>query len=204
MHDTDAGPVDEREVPPALAAALEDAFGLERRPTTLGEWVDATETRLGEVGLTVTYAELCTTADGPHVAHFDGRTQAFICVLDTFLLPYAADVSGPIGVESRSPAGDGVGFTVTREEIRTDPAGAVISFGVADDVPAPDPDEMSPVLAYERLCPYVHAFPSLAAYDAWADSLEGAVTMALPADAGFELAGLVAGGEQFFPGSDAA
>lgn len=202
MDDTDAGPVAARAVPPALASALEEAFGLAAPPSTLGEWVAAAESRLGEVGMTVTYEELCTTDDGPHVAHFDDRTQAFVCVLDTFLLPYAADVSGPIEVESTAPNGAAVRFTVTREEIRTAPGTAVISFGVATGVDPPDPDALSPVLAYERLCPYIHAFPSAAAYERWAGEVAGAETMALPARAGFELAGLIAGGERFFPGGD--
>lgn len=202
MDDTNAGSVEERSVPPALASALQRAFGLQIRPTTLGEWVEATESLLGEVGMTVTYHELCTTDDGPHVAHFDDRPQAFVCVLDTFLLPYATDVSGPIQVESTAPNGGTVRFTVTATGIDTEPEAAVISFGVATGVAAPAAGEITPELAYGRLCPYVHAFPSHAAYESWADELDGAVTMALPSSAGFELAEVIAGGEQFFPGGE--
>lgn len=204
MDDTHPGPAADRSVPPALASALERAFGLASPPETLGDWVAATEALLGEVGMTVTYEELCTTDDGPHVARFDGRTQPFVCVLDTFLLPYASDVSGPIEVDSTMPAGDTVRFTVTQSDIRTTPETAVISFGVRTDVEPVDPAAISPEHAYQHLCPYIHAFPSESAYTAWADQLDGAATMVLPVAAGFELAGLIAGGEQFFPGGDPA
>lgn len=200
MDDTDAGSIADREIPPTLASALEDAFGLDSPPGTLGEWVTTTEELLGAVGMTVSYEELCTTQEGPHVARFDGQTQPFVCVLDTFLLPYAADVSGPIEVESTSPDGATVRFEVTRSAIRTEPETAVISFGVASDVEPVDPAALSPEHAYQHLCPYVHAFPSGSAYTAWADDLAEAETMVLPAVAGFELAGLIAGADRFFPG----
>lgn len=204
MDDTHPGPAAARSVPPALASALERAFGLTSPPETLGEWVTATEGLLGSVGMTVTYEELCTTDDGPHEATLDGRTQAFVCVLDTFLLPYASDVSGPIEVESTTPAGETVRFSVSRSEIQTAPETAVISFGVSTDVEPVDPATISPEHAYQHLCPYIHAFPSEAAYASWAAELDGAATMVLPAAAGFELAGLIAGGEQFFPGGVSA
>lgn len=174
-------------IPATLGSQLQRALGLETPPRTFGDWVDAM-VRVAERGdLDVDRDALCTTADSPHRAAVDGETQHYQCVLDPVILPFlAADVE-TVDIETQSPAGGTVvELTVTERGIDAEPSSAVTSFGVAADVAEPD-GPVSPAQLYGLVCPYVNAFPTREAYQAWADETD-AVTMALGLDDTLELA----------------
>lgn len=188
MHDTDAAALDEQDVPPDLADAMQTAFGLDEPPATLHDWIAATSRLLDDSGLSVGVDDLCTTEESRHVASVDGDDQHFRCVLDALLVPFLAPGEPPVRVRSRSPvSGDVVELSVGRDAVEATPPDAVLSFGFADGVEVPDPADVDPALAYEWVCPYINAFPSRDEYDRWADATEAATT-ALPFDAGLELA----------------
>lgn len=176
------------DIPRPLGERLETAFGLADRPETFGDWVDAMAAVTDRDGIDVGPDTLCTTDRSPHRARFDGETQHYRCALDTMIVPFIADDVDVVEVRTESPAsGAVVEFTVTPAGVDADPAGAVVSFGVAAEVDPPDPGVPGSVLAYEQVCPYGHAFPSRDEYEAWAEAVD-AVTMATPIEDALELA----------------
>lgn len=180
--------VADREMPADVAERFEIALGLAETPRTLGDWLEATVTRLSAAGVTLGVDQLCLTDASPHRAEIDGETRYFACVLDTLVLPFVLDEPGPVAVRTRSPVtGDPIDVDVTRQGVAA-PADAVMSFGVAADVPPPD--ERDGVLAFGTavFCPYINAFATEREYEAWAAETPEAVTMALPLAEGFALA----------------
>lgn len=183
--------IDGRALPPDLAAKFGTAFGLATPPSTFQELVDALASGVGEAGIDVDVEALCVTEDSAHVAVADGEAYHFACVMDTFLLPALLEVDR-VAVTSESPVGEeAVEMTVTPDGVTASPPEAVVSFGVHRDVDPPQGDAFDPEAAYARVCPYISAFPSRAAYERWAEATPEAVTIGLPIDRGFELAGLL-------------
>lgn len=190
---TDKTSVDDRPIPDRLATEIQRAFGLAEPPATLGEWTDTTAQLLGDAEFDFGVDAMCTGDDTRHVAWIDGDPQGFHCVLDTLLLPFAADDQSQFDVRSESPVSDAtIGFTVRPDGVQGAPSEAVMSFGVEQDVSVPTDEELDPAVAYARFCPYVNAFPGEAEYQAWERETPGAVTMVVSLDAGFELARLLA------------
>ncbi len=193
MHDTDSTALADQHLPPNLADAIATAFGLDEPPATLDDWVAAASRFLDDSGLSVGVEDLCITEESRHVARVDGDDRQFHCVLDTLILPFLAPDESPVHVRSRSPVSDDVvELAVSRDAVEVTPTGAVMSFGFADGLDVPDPGDVDPALAYESVCPYINAFPSRAEYDRWARETPAASTMALPFDAGLELADALA------------
>ncbi|WP_435177145.1 organomercurial lyase [Halorussus sp. AFM4] len=192
----DLDPVLDRRLPPEIADNLRTLFGADDRPETFGAWTDAVAAAFGDEW-PPSVADLCHDEAGRHRAAIETatgtETYRFVCVLDAFMLPFLPEVSGEgdreVEVTSEGPeTGETVTSRATRERIETDPADAVLSFGVAETDPsaggesgAPTPEE-----TYGALCPYVHAFPDETAYERWADRVE-APTTALPLSDGLEL-----------------
>lgn len=189
MSDSDAdvtyrGP----DVPTALGEQLQVALGLDERPETLGDWIEAMASVADRDGVEVDVNALCTTDESPHRATVDGRVRYYRCVQDPIVLPFLADDVDAVTVETESPAGgDPIELTVTETEIQSEPPDVVLSLGVAADVEEPPSNVPSPILAYERFCPYVNAFHSRAEYEEWAGDVT-AVTMPITVTDAFEVA----------------
>ena len=182
-----------RRLSPEIGENLRSLFGTDDRPETLGEWTDAVAAAFGD-DWPPAVADLCHDEDGRHRAEIGTgsgtETYRFVCVLDAVMLPFLTgergddDTDRTVTVRSEGPeTGETVASRVSRERIETDPADAVLSFGVAETEGdgAPTPEE-----TYGTLCPYVHAFPDEDAYERWAERID-APTTALPLSAGLAL-----------------
>lgn len=180
--------LDDHDVPPALADALESAFALPDPPRTLQDWVVGVTDHL-DGALAVGPADLCATDESPHVADVAGERLHFHCVFDALVVPFLAPDAPVVDVRSRSPVSGGtVELAVTRDAVDAKPPDAVMSFGLARGTEVRDPGDVSPALAYERLCPYVNAFHSVDEYGQWAAETPDAATMPVAFPAGLELA----------------
>lgn len=176
------------EIPPPLGEGLRVGLDLEHRPRDFSEYVDAMATLVDRDGLEVDLDTLCTTEASPHRATFRGGTQHYHCTLDAIIVPFLADDVERVTIETLSPvSGDRITFAVIDAAIEADPAGAVLSFGVAAQVEPPPADAWSPALAYRLVCPYGKAFVSRAEYDEWADATD-AHTMAVSMEDALALA----------------
>lgn len=178
----------EIELPPEVAGQLQTAFGLPQPPTTLEEWVTITSAVADELGLTVSMDTLCTTEHSRHRATIDGDTHHFHCVLDALVVPFVIETDEPVSIRSESPVSETiVEIRAGRDAFTVEPVDAVMSFGVATGLDAPDTDEFDLSLAHERFCPYANAFPSETEYGKWAAQID-AVTTVFPIEVGYQLA----------------
>lgn len=199
-EDQSTAPADQP-IPPSLADSIQSAFDEEERPSTLDDWVTVITRLLDEADISVGVEELCTASESRHVAGIDGTDRHFHCVLDTLVLPFLRPEASPLAVRSRSPDGDDmIELTVSPETIEVTPAEAVMSFGHADGLDVPDPDDIDPALAYRSICPYINAFPTRAAYERWAEETPDAATMAISFPQGLELARALADRPQYETG----
>lgn len=165
------------DIPTPLGDQLQLALGLDERPETFGDWVDALAFLADRDDIDVGLDMLCTTDDSPHKATFDGRTQHYQCFQDPIIVPFLADGVDTVTIETESPvSGEPIELRVTETEIEATPSGVVTSFGVADDVEAPAEDVPSPILAYGRFCPYGNVFLSDDEYETWTSEVN-AITM---------------------------
>lgn len=172
----------EIELPEPLGERVEDTFDLWTRPDTYGEWaegiVDAFE---ADAQRSISTDDLCTTDDSPHSATGGGEMTHFMCAQDPLVVGLLAD--GPVTVESTPPnRSEPIRIEFRADgEIGVDPAGALFSFGIAED--ADRPASITPEEIYQLVCPYGHAFPDDDAYREWADEVD-AVTDVLSVPAG--------------------
>ncbi|WP_247729836.1 organomercurial lyase [Halovivax limisalsi] len=164
------------DLPRDLRRSLEGFLGVES-VTTLREW--AREIRRG-VGGSITRSDLChADAETDHWGELDGERYYFACFYDAVVLAALAD--GPVDVRTRSPEGTVVrARAVGTDELRARPERAVFSLGVAADATA-GTDGPTRAETYAAVCPYVQAFPTRAAYERWAASVDAA-TVGLPLD----------------------
>jgi len=115
--------------------------------------------------------------------HINGQTRQVHCVLDALILPLVEGVVAT--VDSTSPVGsDIITFRVTPVDVAADPPSAVISFGMRRDGEG---------TFFETACPYINAFGSASAYDAWIAATPEAVTMILTPEEAFQFAGDLVG-----------
>jgi len=181
----------ETQITPEVGEALQTAFGLAAPPRTFEECGQAIGAIARREGLAFDLDTLCGTDDSPHRAEFGDQVRQFICVQDAFIVPYVADGVERVEITTESPIrGDRIEAVVEDGAVETDPADAVMSFGVASDVSPPAENPDSPVLAYDKICPYGHAFTSEAAYEEWAATVD-AVTMHAPLADAIELAAAI-------------
>lgn len=194
MHDDRTTDLADQDVPPELAETLRAAFGLAEPPATLDDWVTAASRSRDGSTLSVGVEALCTTGESRHAVRFGDEERHFRCILDALLVPFLLPDESPVEVRSRGPiSGERIDLTVSRDAVEVTPAGAVMSFGLADGPAVPDPGDVDPALAYERVCPFIDAFPTRAAYDRWVRETPEASTMPLSFPAGLELARTLAG-----------
>ena len=144
---------------------------------TLGEWVAEVRNRTG--GGAITVDDLCHAAEETgHWGVTNGKTHHFECFYDAVIL--AALTETPVDVHTESADGTVIeaeaagttGLTVTPPE-------AVFSFGIAENVDPPTDGGPSHGDVYAAVCPYVRAFPTLDAYERWAETVPAA-TVAVP------------------------
>jgi len=177
----------ETDIDPAVSNALQNALHLPEQPQTLREWGEAMGELVSRSDIDGGLETLCTTEQSPHRAAFDGQVEHFVCVQDAFIVPFLANDVDTVDITTESPLrGERIEVTLTDETAEITPAGAVMSFGVSDDVTDPPADLDSPELAYGKVCPYGHAFPDQAAYEEWAETVD-AVTMSAPLANALEL-----------------
>lgn len=182
-------PIDDSEIPPPVADALQGAFDFDESPATLGDWAAKTAQFFEETEMEVGLEEMCTAESSRHKAEIGDETQHFHCVLDTLLLPFVVESQREFTIESRSPVSDEIiEIEVSRDSIEVTPPNAVMSFGVEADVTLPADDAIRPAFAYTHLCPYINAFRSREEYEQWANETSAAVTMGFPLTDGFALA----------------
>ena len=176
------------DVPAPLGDQLRLALGLDERPKTFGDWVDALAFIADRDDIDVDLNMLCTTDDSPHKATFNGQTQQYQCFQDPIIVPFLTDGVNTVEIETECPvSGELIELRVTETEIEATPPDVVMSFGVAADVDAPPKDVASPILAYSLFCPYGNVFRSHEEYETWAAEVD-AVTMPTTMDDALELA----------------
>ena len=174
-HDDDAyrGPT----IPTALADRLGRLMALEAPPETFADWVDAMVAVAERHGIDVGLDALCTTDDALHRATVGDETLGFRCAQDALIVPFLVDDVDAVRVRTACPVTDTrIAISVDPEAVAVEPAGAVLSFGVARDVEPPASGAPGPLEAYRHVCPYGNAFASRAAYRAWAAEVD-ALTM---------------------------
>lgn len=176
------------EIPTPLGDQLQLALGLDERPETFGDWVDALAFLADRDDIDVDMDMLCTIDESPHKATFNDRTQHYQCFQDPIIVPFLAEDVDTVEIETESPvSGESIELTVTETEIEAEPSDVVMSFGVAEDVEAPPEDIPSPILAYSRFCPYGNVFLSHEEYETWAAEVD-AITMPTEVEDTLELA----------------
>lgn len=166
--DTTAASLD-TELPDSVGDALGTALDRDA-PDTLADWVDVLAAVFPEWPPAV--ADLCHDPDGPHRASTPGDDFRFVCVLDAMLLPGL--LGDPVTIESAPPVGDDVTLHLDTAGNVDAPDGAVVSVGAVSD--SPPEGEATPEHAYGALCPAIHAFPSLSAYEAWDEQADAETT----------------------------
>lgn len=178
------------DVPRPLGEGLRRLLALDARPRTFGDYVDAMAALVETDGFAVDLTSLCTTDDSPHRATFLGETHQYHCPLDAFVVPFLAEEPPEVRVRTVCPVTDDrVTFTVTPSTIDSQPADAVLSFGVATDALSrsnegqrPSDGDPNPALAYRCVCPYSKAFTSQRAYGRWARDVDAYTTTISTAD----------------------
>lgn len=161
------------DIPADVASAFQTSLDADTAPRTLADWVGLLDDLVDDWPPAVD--ELCHTADGKHRADAGAQSFRFACVLDAMLLPFLHGEDTTI--TSQVPGGDELTVHVTKTDV-TGPTDAVISFGA---VGRPPEGDVTPAHAYGTICPYIHAFPDQAAYEEWADGVEGAtIPLSLP------------------------
>ncbi|MFC7156635.1 organomercurial lyase [Halomarina halobia] len=176
------------DIPKPLGTQLKLVLGLDSRPQTFSDWVDAlayiAERNDIEVGIDM----LCTTEESPHKARFDGGTEYYQCVLDPIIVPFLAEGVDTVEIETQSPVSEKtIELTVTETGVEASPTDAVFSFGVDANVEGPPEHGVNPIFAYGIFCPYGNAFASYEEYEEWADGVD-AITMATDMDTAIEWA----------------
>lgn len=146
---------------------------------TLSDWGeiirDATES--DAIGV----ADLChTSGQSSHYGVTDGERYDFACFYDAVVLAALEDTQ--VDVHTESPEGTTIEASVDEDgTVSASPTGAVFSLGVSETASGPDEGRPSNEQMYAAVCPYVRAFPDVAAYEAWATDVDAA-TVALPLD----------------------
>ena len=131
---------------------------------------------------------LCTADTSRHQATIDDETRFFHYMLDALIVPFLRDTDDQVIIHSESPISDTVvEIQAGQDSLIVDHPGAVMSFGVATDIDAPDAEDVDLSLGYEWFCPYTNTFPTKAEYKEWASQTD-AVTMAMSLDVTHQLA----------------
>lgn len=188
-------------LPDALGENLRTLFDREERPETVGDWVQTiSESVRAELGRPIATDDLCHVDDGEHVTRVlddDGDVvdvNHFACFYDGLVLAGMTDAA--VGVETVCPETDEtIRFEGTLDDLASD--AAVVSIGVANDPLAgvdgdggaggdgggEDADDAPPSFShvYGATCPYVKAFASREAYEAWREDVDAA-TLGLSPD----------------------
>lgn len=160
-------------IPDALADQLGRIMGLEAPPETFADWVDAMVAVAERDGIDAGLDALCTTDDSPHAAAFGGETRYFQCAQDAIIVPFLLDDVDAVDVRTESPvSGERISIAVDDASVAVEPAGAVMSFGVAREVDPPAGGEPGPIQAYRYVCPYGNAFASRAEYRSWSAAVD--------------------------------
>lgn len=174
------------ELPRDFGDRVQTLFGFDQRPETFGDW-GAWMTQAYEKGLdrTLTPEDLCLVDSSNHQAQIGDTLYNYQCALDAFVVGYLIDE--PVTIQSTPPTSD---TTITVEfddgEVRADPEGIVLSFGIAENV-EPTEGATTPEQMYGYICPYSHAFPSQMEYEEWARNTD-AVTITTDLIDGLEIA----------------
>lgn len=175
----------EATLPEDVDAAFGRLLGGDPIPT-LGAWAERMRQGVDETdGIGI--ENLCH-ADGEtaHWGEVDGERYHFICFYDAVVL--AALTDGAVDVRTESPEGTVVeAHAVGTDELTVSPEGTMFSIGVADDIEAPADGDLTNADIYAAVCPYVKAFPSVDAYERWAEDV-AAATVAMPLSGATELA----------------
>ncbi len=171
-------------LPPHVGARLATVTGSDGRIETGAAWVDAMQATVDpDVDGQVTESDLCHAADGAHTVRLGDETASFVCVIDPLMVPFLRQTPGT--VTSQAPvAGETVEISVGPDDATASPPEAILSLGVARD-----PVDATPSAEhlYDAVCPYVHAFTTVAEYEEWAATVDAATT-SLPVATGVALA----------------
>lgn len=166
---------EEIQIPAELAEQVRAAVGLApRQHETLGGLAAAIATERGAPRL----EELVGESPTRHQVKVQGETFHTHCFLDALMLPFVLG-GEPVEMRSASPQEAGeVTALATEEGVEAAPPNAVVSFGASRAAGGE---------IHSTLCPYLNAFPSLGAYERWAESKPKAVTIALSVEDAFAL-----------------
>jgi len=172
-------------LPADVAAGLGNLYGT-APPDTAAAWVEMLRDRKRDWdGEPPSAEDLCTTKHGAHAFVGEGRSQSYICVLDSLIVPFLTDTPGT--VRSTTPVrGATVAITVTADGVDYSHPDAVVSLGVADAVDCASCTSIEET--YEHTCPYIHVFEDDAEYETWAETTDAATT-GLSVETGVALAG---------------
>jgi alkylmercury lyase len=125
----------------------------------------------------LTSNDLCHAGgETPHRATTADETYHFRCFYDGVALAHLTDE--PVEIQTGSPAGELIEMSVSPGgNVDVTPPDAAMSFGIATGEPSVDDTDAGPAIeeiAMRVMCPYVKAFSTRAAYENWAESVDGA------------------------------
>lgn len=178
----------DQQLPVELRSTVSRFFGVDSI-STLTEWAAAIRRQVG--GGSISIDDLCGTDESPHWGTVDGERHYFLCFYDAVIL--AALEDQPVDIRTESPDGTEIRAQATAKEVTVTPAEAVFSFGIDDDVEPPSGENPPLEAGYAAICPYVKAFPTVAAYEQWDKELSAPTVPVRFADATEFATELVAG-----------
>jgi hypothetical protein len=146
-------------LPQELGDRIAAFFGVEQVRT--GEdWIDVLEVGIEPTGDAFSLADLCTTAESPHVLETTTSEQAYQCVIDPLIVPLVTDE--PATIRSVCPVGgEEIVVEVDADGVRARPETAFFSIGIAEDaLERAGPPPHAPADTYGAFCPYANAFAS--------------------------------------------
>lgn len=171
--------LDDTQLEPAVGRTFQVAFGLDDRPKTLAAWIRRTSDLLAEG-----FMEESNLARGSdprsHVLHFDETVYQSDRFFEALVYPFAVTHAPAFYLVCQSPISDEtVRIRSTGTTIDTTPEDLIVSFGVSEDIIAPDYFEVPPEIAYLRFISQCYCFPNKPAYRRWNTNAGDAVTMGL-------------------------
>lgn len=177
-----------RTLPAEVAEQFGIAFGLDKKPDTLADWVAISANHFGAIDSGTFRNRWVSGGTRVNVSRDDETCQPK--GLFTGLLVAVAGSPDPVAHITAEPP-DGkhtIEIHITTEGCTIEPNEAVMSFGVAENIVSPPYFDVPPAIAYARFAQYTHAFAGPQEYQAWSRRAEGVTSMSLPMPVAIETA----------------
>lgn len=173
--------LEDKPLDPAVSEQFRISFGLDETPETLAAWVEFAADILADGFWNTFGQQQSASGTSRHEVHIGEDSYHTTGLFEALIVPFVQNREPNFLVRSRSPIfGTEIKVHVRRDSLSVNPEPPVMSFGVAEDIVAPEYFDVPADIAYHRFNQYTNAFPDERAYEVWANHTDGVVTMALP------------------------